>query len=85
MNDATNVGPIRGLFRSVFTKVPMIKHITAPSGTYGFNNPALTLFELHDPKKFDHLEVEVKERIRGKIAKTSNDLIAPEIPKTYPF
>jgi len=58
--------------RGVFNQVPIIKEFTAPSGTYGFHNPRLTLFSLA-PEDFEKLTVEIKEKQAGTRAATSNE------------
>lgn len=59
-------------FKSVFTRVPVIKEFSAPSGTYGFHNPTLTVFSLKD-EEFAKLEKELDQKRAGIIQKTSNE------------
>ena len=57
--------------RNVFIRVPIIKEFSAPTGTYGFHNPQLTLFSLR-PEDFAVLEAELKRKESGEISYTSN-------------
>jgi hypothetical protein len=67
---------LRQRFREVFQKVPVIMQVTSPSGgPYGFHNPTLTLFSLKD-EDFKELELERVRKLRGEIAKTSNEVRA---------
>lgn len=46
---------LRQRFREVFKEVPIVRQFKAPTGTYGFHNPTLTLFSLdkHDFAQLD--------------------------------
>lgn len=48
---------LRQRFREVFKEVPIVRQFNAPTGTYGFHNPTLTLFSL-DPHDFAQLDEE---------------------------
>ncbi len=63
---------MRQRFRDIFERVPVIKQIKPKYGTYGFNNPTLTLFSLKE-KDFDRLEQEISAKRRGEIEMTSNE------------
>jgi hypothetical protein len=52
-----------------------VTQFEAPSGTYGFHNPTLTLFSLQ-PEDFDRLNSERLQKLRGEIAMTSNEVRA---------
>ena len=60
-------------FRNIFKRVPIVREFTAPSGTYGFHNPRLTLFSL-EPQEFARLETELKAQEEGRLERTSNEL-----------
>jgi hypothetical protein len=66
---------IRQRFRDVFQNVPIVVQFEAPSGTYGFHNPTLTLFSLK-PEDFARLEQEQDQKRRGELQYTSNDVRA---------
>jgi hypothetical protein len=66
---------LRQRFREVFQRVPVIAQFEAPSGTYGFHNPTLTLFSLHEDD-FKRLEDERMQKLRGEIQATTNELRA---------
>jgi hypothetical protein len=66
---------LRQRFREVFQRVPIVTQFEAPSGTYGFHNPTLTLFSLQ-PEDFDRLNSERLQKLRGEIAMTSNEVRA---------
>ncbi len=61
--------------RTVFDRVPIVTQIEAPHGTYGFNNPRLTLFSLKEAD-FASLEHEWALKQRGELPATSNELKA---------
>jgi hypothetical protein len=42
------VPAFRQRIREVFNRLPVVARFEAPSGTYGFHNPTLTLFSLKD-------------------------------------
>ncbi len=58
--------------RGIFQGVPIIKEFLAPSGTYGFHNPRLTLFSL-DPAEFAKLDAEIAAKGDGQQVATSNE------------
>lgn len=62
-------------FKSVFSRVPVVKEFSAPSGTYGFHNPTLTIFSLKT-EDFAALEAELELKQAGKIEKTQNEMRA---------
>jgi hypothetical protein len=66
---------LRQRFRDVFQRVPIVTQFEAPSGTYGFHNPTLTLFSLkeEDSKMLDE---ELLKKKQGEIQYTSNDVKA---------
>jgi hypothetical protein len=66
---------LRQRFREVFQRVPVVAQFEAPSGTYGFHNPTLTLFSL-SPEDFDRLDNERLKKLRGEIDRTSNEVRA---------
>jgi hypothetical protein len=66
---------LRQRFREVFQRVPVVAQFEAPSGTYGFHNPTLTLFSLKS-EEFERLEYERLQKVRGEIQYTSNDVRA---------
>lgn len=66
---------LRQRFRDVFKKVPVITQFEAPSGTYGFHNPTLTLFSLK-AEDFARLEEQRKQKMRGELEYTSNEVRA---------
>jgi hypothetical protein len=66
---------IRQRFREVFKNVPIVIQFAAPSGTYGFHNPTLTLFSLKD-EDFSRLEEEKDQKRRGQREYTSNEVRA---------
>jgi 4-amino-4-deoxy-L-arabinose transferase-like glycosyltransferase len=66
---------LRQRFREVFQRVPVIKQFEAPSGTYGFHNPTLTLFSLNEDD-FKRLDDERLQKLRGEIQSTTNELRA---------
>lgn len=66
---------LRQRFREVFQRVPVITQFEAPSGTYGFHNPTLTLFSLNEDD-FKRLDDERMQKLRGEIQSTSNELRA---------
>ena len=66
---------IRQRFRDVFQNVPVVVQFEAPSGTYGFHNPTLTLFSLK-PEDFARLEQEQDRKRRGELEYTSNEVRA---------
>lgn len=65
----------RQRFREVFQKVPVVVQFEAPSGTYGFHNPTLTLFSLK-AEDFARLEDELSKKKRGEVQYTSNEVRA---------
>lgn len=68
-----NLDPaLRERFREVFGRVPIIKEFVPKYGTYGFNNPSLTLFSLKK-EDFARLESEIEEQRQGKREKISNE------------
>lgn len=68
-----NLDPgLRERFREVFGRVPVLHDIAPKYGTYGFNNPSLTLFSLK-PEDFEKLEGEIRAQSEGKLEKTSNE------------
>ncbi len=68
-----NLDPaLRERFREVFGRVPIIKEFVPKYGTYGFNNPSLTLFSLKK-EDFARLEQEIEEQRQGKREKISNE------------
>jgi hypothetical protein len=67
-----NLDPaLREKFREVFGSVPIIKEFTPRYGTYGFNNPSLTLFSLK-PEDFAALDKELVEQELGLRVKTTS-------------
>ena len=64
----------REQIRKVFRQVPIVKHMEPKYGTYGFHNPALTLFSL-SKEDFSKLAEEIKLKKEGKLDKTSNEKI----------
>ena len=62
-------------FKSVFNRVPVIKEFKAPSATYGFHNPTLTVFSLK-PEEFAKLDAQLEAKRAGTLAKTSNEELA---------
>jgi hypothetical protein len=66
---------LRQRFREVFQRVPVITQFFAPSGSYGFHNPTLTLFSLSE-EDFQRLEQERNRKNRGEIDFTSNEVRA---------
>lgn len=66
---------LRQRFREVFQRVPVITQFSAPSGSYGFHNPTLTLFSLNE-EDFQRLEDERNRKNRGEIDFTSNEIRA---------
>jgi hypothetical protein len=67
-----NLDPsLRERFREVFYRVPIIKEIHPRYGTYGFNNPSLTLFSLK-AEDIAALEQEIEAFERGERDSTSN-------------
>lgn len=58
--------------RQVFLKVPILKEFAAKSGTYGFNNPRVTIFSLK-PEDFANLEAQRERKNSGSITETLND------------
>lgn len=68
-----NLDPgLRERFREVFGRVPVLHDIAPRYGTYGFNNPSLTLFSLK-PEDFERLEREIQAQKEGRLDKTSNE------------
>jgi hypothetical protein len=61
--------------RTVFEHVPIVTHIEPRFGTYGFNNPRLTLFSLK-PEDFARLEGELAQKRAGSLAATTNEVRA---------
>lgn len=59
-------------FKVVFSRVPILKEISAPSGSYGFHNPRLTIFSLK-PQDFAALDAEIALKSAGKLTKTQNE------------
>ncbi len=66
---------IRQRFRELFDRVAIVKEFSASEGTYGFNNPTVTLFSLK-PHDFQKIEQEIALRNSGKLDKTSNEAMA---------
>jgi hypothetical protein len=66
---------LRQRFRDVFQRVPIVTQFEAPSGTYGFHNPTLTLFSLKE-EDFKMLDEELLKKKQGEIQYTSNDVKA---------
>jgi hypothetical protein len=66
---------LRQRFREVFQRVPVIAQFEAPSGTYGFHNPTLTLFSLK-AEDFERLDQERLRKVRGELEFTSNEVRA---------
>jgi 4-amino-4-deoxy-L-arabinose transferase-like glycosyltransferase len=66
---------LRQRFREVFQRVPVLAQFEAPSGTYGFHNPTLTLFSLKS-EDFERLDQERSLKVRGEIEFTSNEVRA---------
>ncbi|MEZ4754761.1 MAG: glycosyltransferase family 39 protein [Bdellovibrionota bacterium] len=64
---------VRQRLRDVFRGVPIILEMRPKHGTYGFHNPTLTLFSLKKDD-FNKLEKELKQKERGEIQYTSNEL-----------
>jgi hypothetical protein len=68
-----NSNPVlRQRIRDVFDMVPVVSQYKAPSGTYGFHNPVLTLFSLKQ-EDFARLDGERDLKRLGQIALTSNE------------
>jgi hypothetical protein len=68
-----NANPaIRQHIRNVFRTVPILHEESADSGTYGFHNPRLTLFELNK-EKYAKLSEERLLQEQGAIPVTSNE------------
>lgn len=68
-----NSNPVlRQRIRDVFDMVPVVSQYKAPSGTYGFHNPVLTLFSLKQ-EDFARLDRERDLKRLGQIALTSNE------------
>ena len=63
---------LRQRLRDVFERVPVVHEIKPRYGTYGFNNPTLTLFSLKSAD-FAELEKELALKRAGEISETSND------------
>jgi hypothetical protein len=63
---------LRQIFREVYEQVPVVKEITPTYGTYGFNNPKLTLFSLRR-EDFAKLDQELELKREGKIDRTTNE------------
>jgi hypothetical protein len=63
---------LRQRIREVFDTVPVVSQYQAPSGSYGFHNPVLTLFSLKK-EDFASLDEERSMKRRGQIAQTSNE------------
>lgn len=61
--------------RLVFEHVPIVTHIEPRFGTYGFNNPRLTLFSLK-PEDFARLEGELAQKRAGSLTATTNEVRA---------
>ncbi|MBX7145397.1 MAG: glycosyltransferase family 39 protein [Oligoflexia bacterium] len=66
---------MKARFRSIFRHVPILKQVSAPSGSYAFHNPVLTLFSLK-AEDFQRLDDEIDQQRQGRIALTSNQLQA---------
>lgn len=66
---------LRQRFREVFQRVPVVIQFEAPSGTYGFHNPTLTLFSLSE-EDFKRLDQERVQKMQGEIDRTSNEVRA---------
>lgn len=66
---------LRQRFREVFQRVPVVTQFEAPSGTYGFHNPTLTLFSLNEDD-FKRLDDERSRKMRGELELTSNEVRA---------
>jgi 4-amino-4-deoxy-L-arabinose transferase-like glycosyltransferase len=67
-----NLDPaLREKFREVFGRVPIVKEYAPRYGTYGFNNPSLTLFSLKT-EDFLALDRELAEQQLGEREKTTN-------------
>lgn len=71
-SDPTAPRFIQVLFEKLFEEVPIITEISAPTGTYGFHNPTLTLFSLK-PEAFKALDEEREKKKTGEISETRND------------
>lgn len=66
---------LREHIRQVFRRLPIMHEVEAPSGTYGFHNPRLTLFSLKEPD-YLALQQELKLKEAGELEKTSNEMKA---------
>lgn len=58
--------------RTAFSELPIVKEFRAPTGTYGFHNPRLTVFSL-DPERMASLKLELERKSKGELQKTSNE------------
>lgn len=63
---------LRNRYRSVFSRLPIVAEFNAPSGTYGFHNPRITVFSLR-PSDIEALANELSDKEAGKIAETRNE------------
>jgi len=64
---------IRRRFLGVFRHMPVLKEFSAPSKTYGFHNPVLTIFSLR-ASDFAKLSEETRLKADGKLSETSNEI-----------
>jgi hypothetical protein len=62
----------RERIRDFFGRVPILKHVESKYGTYGFHNPAVTLFSLNRTD-FDKLRHELQLKRAGRLNATSNE------------
>ena len=63
---------LRERLRGVFSRVPIAHQVQPRFGTYGFHNPAITLFSLRGDD-FSALEQERDLKRRGELEKTGNE------------
>lgn len=66
---------IRRRFEAVFKRVPIIHEVNAPSGTFGFHNPTITIFDLRDPA-FDTLRAQLEAQVTNPELKTDNQKLS---------
>ena len=73
---------LRQRFRDVFRDIPILKEISAKSGTNAFHNPTLTIFSLKEDDIKAH-EEKLKLKREGKISETNNDKLSNFFTKTW--
>lgn len=66
---------IRRRFEAVFRKVPIVREFMAATGSYGFHNPTITIFDLSDGA-YEHLEAELAAHKKDPSVETSNQRLS---------